>query len=321
MGQTMASVWQQIEGLRLAGVADVAPASIRLATAQGIPCCEDYRQLLEQPLDGVYIASPNALHREHLLAAIERRLPVLCEKPVATNLVAAREMARAADRAHVPVVVDFVYRFTDAYERLRAYHDGGKLGVLLACWFRTFRGFGSYRSGARHPAVVHPEASGGWAVHHSIHAVDWLVSIGGPVAAVSARTIRSTLDAPCEEGVFGQLYFRSGAVGQLADAALALREHPAGIMGTLGSATYDQAGTVRLCLETGVAETCEETRTPATAEGGHAAVARHFVEVMRGQAPPRVTLHDGCYALEVVQALLEADRTNSVVSVPEGSEA
>jgi len=51
-----------------------------------------------QPLDLVDICTPNALHHDQALAALERELPVYCEKPLALNLEQARTMAEAAQR-------------------------------------------------------------------------------------------------------------------------------------------------------------------------------------------------------------------------------
>lgn len=62
---------------------------------------EDYRELLEQPLDAVVIASPHTLHAEHAQAALDRGLHVMVEKPMAlhaTEAWALVDLARARDR-------------------------------------------------------------------------------------------------------------------------------------------------------------------------------------------------------------------------------
>lgn len=319
MGQQMARAFGQIAGVRVAGIAEVAPANLRAAEALGVPAFTDYRHLLDEILpDGVYIATPNALHKENVLAAVARHIPILCEKPIALTLADADEMVRAADAAGVPTLVNFIYRFTDAYEQLRAYLTSGQLGDLLACWFRTFRGYGFYGSGARHWAVVRPDLSGGWVIHHAIHAADWLVSIGGPVASVAARTFRSTPTAPSPEGIFALLNFANGAVAHLADSVVGYREHPAGIVGTRGTAVYDdRSGMVRFRAETGISETGEEVLTPGSQQNYQDAVARHFVAVVRGEVASRATLRDGRYALQVVLAMLKAAEKEAVVRVEE----
>ncbi len=315
MGRFMAELFDQIEGVGVAGVAEIAPANIRAAEAYGLPVYTDYRDLLDQPLDGVYIATPNALHKENVLAAAERGIPIFCEKPIALTLADADQMVRAVETAGVPTVVNFKLRFAEALERLRAYLAGGELGELLACWFRNFRGYGFYGAGARHQAVVRPDLSGGWVVHHAIHAADWLIFIGGPVVSVVGRTFRSVPDVPSPEGVFGLLNFASGAVGHLADSVVGYRERAAGLVGTRGTATYDKGGLVRFHAETGTPESGQDVLTPASDRGSEQAVARHFVAVIRGEEEPQVGLQEGRYALRVVLALLESAETGVVVKL------
>lgn len=74
-------------------------------------------------LDAVVISSPPATHRENVLEAAARRLPVLCEKPIAMNDADATVMIEAMERAGVPLVTGFCYRFSqtalDIYELVR----------------------------------------------------------------------------------------------------------------------------------------------------------------------------------------------------------
>ena len=71
----------------------------RAATLVGSPVAtySDYRKMLAEvrDLDGVLVVTPNFLHAEVTIAALERGLHVLCEKPMATSV------ADAIGRAHV----------------------------------------------------------------------------------------------------------------------------------------------------------------------------------------------------------------------------
>ena len=58
--------------------ADAFAARHGIATAYG-----DYRSLVEDPdVDVVYVATPHALHREHVELAFDAGKAVLCEKPL-----------------------------------------------------------------------------------------------------------------------------------------------------------------------------------------------------------------------------------------------
>src|ERR1700736_2009702 len=68
----------------------------------------DWRRLIEDPaVDVVDITTPNHLHVEQALAAIEAGKNVYCEKPLAVKVEDARRMAGAAKKAGVKTLVAF----------------------------------------------------------------------------------------------------------------------------------------------------------------------------------------------------------------------
>ncbi len=65
---------------------------------------EDYRELLEQDLDGVIVSSPHDLHYEHASAALRQGLHIVCEKPMALEPTQAWDH-HANERGKLRVVV------------------------------------------------------------------------------------------------------------------------------------------------------------------------------------------------------------------------
>src|ERR1039457_7045996 len=62
----------------------------------------DYGEMLADPeVDAVYIATPNALHADQVVAAAEAGKHVMCDKPLATSTAAARRAAAACEAAGV----------------------------------------------------------------------------------------------------------------------------------------------------------------------------------------------------------------------------
>ncbi len=94
-------------------------------------------------IDAVYVASPNDAHRPLVEAAAAARVPVLCEKPMATTLADARAMVAACERAGVPYATAFDQRFHPAHQHLAGLARGGALGTVTAvriaycCWVGT----------------------------------------------------------------------------------------------------------------------------------------------------------------------------------------
>jgi len=137
------SWWADLEhlpGLRARGDVEVAALCGRdpgrlaaLAASHGVPATfTDWRELLARGrLDAVVIATPNALHREQAVAALDAGLHVVCEKPLATTFAAAAEMADRAERAGRRTLTFFTHRTVAAAAHAKRLVDEGFLGRPL----------------------------------------------------------------------------------------------------------------------------------------------------------------------------------------------
>lgn len=92
---------------------------------------EDYRELLADPeIDAVYVLTPNAVHCEITVAALDAGKHVLCEKPMATTAKEAKEMVAARDRNGKMLTVGYQYRHFDVNKTAKAVVDAGYLGDI-----------------------------------------------------------------------------------------------------------------------------------------------------------------------------------------------
>jgi len=112
---------------RLESTAREYPAASCLAS-----CDELVARARELRLDGLVIATPNALHAPQTLAALDAGLAVFCQKPLALNAREAREMVEAARKADRLLGVDYSYRFTQGAQRLRERLARGELGRVFS---------------------------------------------------------------------------------------------------------------------------------------------------------------------------------------------
>jgi predicted dehydrogenase len=97
----------------------------------------DYRRLIaESDLDAVVVATPDDLHYPMVMAALEKRLHVLCEKPLALNAAQAAEMLEKAKAAEVRHMVFYTWRWFPHTRHFRRLIADGAVGRCLAFSFR-----------------------------------------------------------------------------------------------------------------------------------------------------------------------------------------
>jgi myo-inositol 2-dehydrogenase/D-chiro-inositol 1-dehydrogenase len=92
-----------------------------VAAQEGIPLATTEVRALCDAVDAVVVASPDALHREHVEVALDAGRAVLCEKPLtrtAEEALALVARVRASGRL---CAVNFPYRMLPSFQALRAW--------------------------------------------------------------------------------------------------------------------------------------------------------------------------------------------------------
>jgi predicted dehydrogenase len=92
----------------------------------------DWSRLIERKdIDAIDICTPNNTHAEIAIAAAKAGKMVLCEKPLAMNLVEGQEMVQAIEQAGVPNTVWYNYRRVPAVTLAKQLIDAGRLGKIF----------------------------------------------------------------------------------------------------------------------------------------------------------------------------------------------
>src|SRR4051794_20829960 len=111
-------------GARRKDSADAFAATHGAVTAYG-----DYRSLVEDPdVDVVYVATPHALHREHVELALEAGKPVLCEKAFTLTAADAEHLVALAREKDLFLMEAMWMRCNPLVRRLRQVLGSGALG-------------------------------------------------------------------------------------------------------------------------------------------------------------------------------------------------
>ena len=99
----------------------------------GAATFDDWTSLLgaRQAVDAVVIATPDRLHAAPAVAALERGLDVILEKPIAPTEDEVRAVSAAAARSAGSVTVAHVLRYTPFFSAIKRALDDGLIGELV----------------------------------------------------------------------------------------------------------------------------------------------------------------------------------------------
>jgi predicted dehydrogenase len=107
-------------------------------------CSTDWQATINNPeIDLVDVVTPNNVHAEHSIAALEAGKHVACEKPLSNTLDGARQMAEAAEKADGKTFVWYNYRRCPAVAFAHQLCKQGKLGRIYqirGCYLQDWAG-------------------------------------------------------------------------------------------------------------------------------------------------------------------------------------
>jgi predicted dehydrogenase len=98
-----------------------------------IRVCETYQDAINTPgVEWVMVFSPNAFHKEHILAAFNAGKHVFSEKPLATKIEDCKTIFDAHQKSGVFFATGFVLRYAPIYRKAKELIDEGKIGKILS---------------------------------------------------------------------------------------------------------------------------------------------------------------------------------------------
>lgn len=135
IGVSHAETLAGLPGVEAVVVADAdADRARTTANKLDLEFAPDIDALLAADLGGLVITTATDSHPELILAAVERGIPVFCEKPVAADIAGTLAVVERVATTTVPVQIGFQRRFDAGYRAARAAVAAGELG-----WVHTLR--------------------------------------------------------------------------------------------------------------------------------------------------------------------------------------
>lgn len=196
----------------LAGVADPSPAAKAEAESLGYPIYASLEELLDKAKpDGAIVATPNQMHVANGLACIERKVPIIVEKPISDTVESAMRLVAAGEKAGVAIMTGHHRRHNPIMRRAIEIVQSGGIGTVVAAnaiWM-------SYKPKGYHDLAWRREPGGGVVLINGIHDIDCLRQLCGDIETVQATTSNAVRGFAVEDTAGAVIRFKSGAIGTL----------------------------------------------------------------------------------------------------------
>ncbi len=329
VGQRHIAAIGQVPGVELAAVVEPGP------TNQSVPVFSSMDEMFDAAdVDGVILSTPTLLHVEGASACIERGVPVLIEKPLATSADDAKEVVATAQAMGVPILVGHHRRHNPIIQKTAALIKEGAIGQVRAaqvtCWFYKPDDYFDV-------APWRKKAGAGPISVNLVHDVDLMRHFLGEVVTVQAQSAPSLRGFENEDLAAAVLRFESGAVCTItvSDSVvspwsweLTSREYP--IYPATSESCYLIGGSqgalsipdMRLWQHEGGTSwwnPIKATAMPVSSSDPLINQIAHFEDVIRGRCEPLVTGEEGLKTLQVVEAIQTSAQSETLIHLGFGS--
>jgi len=291
--------------VEIAAIADVNDARIAAAREQfpqlaSVKAFEQYEDMLaEVEMDAVEISTPHTLHFEQAMAALDRNLHVMVEKPMVCRVDHAKELIRKSEEKERVLMVAYQRHFQPQYRYIKKTVQEGGLGEVT---FVAALQCQQWKRGTTGTWRQDPALSGGGQLNdsgsHLLDAILWTTDL----AVSSVYAFIDNLGCEVDINSAVSIRFASGALGTVSivgDAPCWYEDFT--IWGTKGVIFYRNGKLVH-CSEKG--ETTEPTDLPPA--GG---VDKGFIDCILGRDVNWVPATCGLRVIELTEAAWRSAKT------------
>jgi len=275
---------------------------------------DDYAKMLADPaVDAVYIATPNALHADQVIAAARAGKHVLCDKPLAVTVDGARRCVEECRSAGVRLGITFQTRFHDGLaDAMRLVRAGG-IGKVIVAEVTMSGGRNLPRGWRTDPGL----AGMGTINNIGVHAFDVLrYLLGSEVTEVVALT-DSEPGYRIDTTALMLLRFANGTIAYVnANQSTPHARDDIVLYGSEGRVLASDLsrpgrdGTLSVIAPAG------ERLLPASSRDAYRRVIEAFAEAVSDDRDPSPSGADGLRSVELTTAIADAIRDRRVVSLP-----
>ncbi len=214
IAQAYAQAFENCGRAELVAVADIrADAARALAEGRGCRSYGSYSELAdyETNLDGVVVCTPPVTHPEVSVHFLDRKVHVLCEKPLSIDSASARMMLDKARENGVTLAMATKFRYVEDVIRAKSIVTSGILGEIV-----LFENAFTSRVDMSSRWNSNPEVSGGGVlIDNGTHSVDLMRYFLGPLSDVQVVEGKRSQGLAVEETVHIFVRSTGGVMGAI----------------------------------------------------------------------------------------------------------
>ena len=290
----------------------------------------DYKELIRCPVvDAVEICSPNYLHAQMAIDAINADKPVSVEKPLALNYKQAKEIESALKNKNLPFMICFSYRFKPAVRFAKWILSQGLIGDVITLNAEYFKSSGLIEGRRLEWRFIKDLAGTGVLGDLGSHLIDMARFLIGDFSAVCSRTgivVKERRHLNSEE--YGAVEtddycnfladFKCGAAGTFSITRCAIGKENSiryDIFGSKGVISFDLNNPARLGVCIGEVDVkASGMHTVEVPREYYTDQEQAFVDLINGEIHEYTpTVDDGVKCQQILDALLESNNKNSWV--------
>lgn len=229
-------------------------------------------------VDVIYVATPHALHHEHVILCLRNNKAVLCEKAFSINLSEAKEMVVLARSKKIFLMEAFWTRFLPHYQKVKDFIAEGKVGNIKYIYAE----FGFKPTPPVSQRLYDPALGGGSLLDIGVYPVFLSLDLLGKPDQIYATMISSPtgVDRQCSI----QFKYQHGAVVNLFstfDTNLATGADIAGDLGRLRLTHRFHGPTTHVEYYPGIIDTKQEIEFEKAIGNGYEYEAKHVTECLQ----------------------------------------
>lgn len=315
MGTNHVRVLSGLKEINFATISDIDEKKIKaIASQYGVKkTYTDHKEMLKnEKLDGVVVAVPPAFHKAVVLDCINAGVSVLLEKPIAHNLKDSQEIISKAKEKKAIVLIGHIERFNPVVAKMKELIDQGKIGEIYLVNSVRIGPFPKRLYGLQEGVLI----------DLSVHDIDIIRYLTGEINQVYSQLIFSG-----KQEIYARSLFKinKNVNGSSEFSWISVKRNRTievyGFKGMLKADYFNQELTL---YENSNAENDDALKKgnigvgpvieiPITKQEPLKIELLHFIECIKNNKPPFVTLEDANRALEIALTVLESGKSDKVI--------